>query len=525
LAHDPSRATQATPTEPSAVETPDKPPTLRTRTLSGLKWRGATQALGQVFQFGVSIVIARLLSPDDLGLMGMIVVVTGFAATIADLGLGNSIIQQQGVSDRQLQTVFWLVLGLGAVLCVLFALTVPWVAHLYHEPQLGPVTDAVATTFVIVALAVVPNALLEKGLDFRARFQIEAAAIAVSGSVAVAMALAGEGIWSLVAQLITAALARTTTAYVYSSWRPRMVFDGGSIKELLVFGRSMVGFNCVVYWAQNFDKLMVGRTLGAAALGVYRLADQLMRMPLTNVTNITTSVMFPALSSLGDDIATLRRVYLRANRMIALLTFPLMLGLGVLSEPAILTIYGEKWRGAIAVVEVLCLAGMAQSVYNTATWIFLSRKRPDILFRLGVLSAVVRIAGVLIGMNWGVLGIALAYTAGGFVGVMLPTWIAAGQLVGLRLGELLRNVAAPLGCALAMAVTLAFADHELFDGQEPWLRLVALVPLGAGFYVTLIRVLDLQAWTEVREVLLDMGGQRSPVLRWLLGADAAAKKP
>ncbi len=496
---------------------------LRDRTLSGLKWSGATQAIAQVTQFGVSIVIARLLDPAALGLMGMIVVMTGFAASVADLGLGASIIQKQDIADRQLQTVFWLVAGLGAVFCALFALAAPLVAQFYDEPQLRSVTVAVATTFVVVSLAVVPNALLEKDLDFRARFRIEASAIVVSGVVAVALAVAGAGIWSLVAQVITSALTKTGAVYICSPWRPRLAFDGASIKELLAFGRSIVGFNSVVYWAQNFDKLIVGRTLGGAALGVYRLADQLMRMPLSNVTHITTAVMFPAMSALGDETAAQKRVYLRGNRMIALVTFPMMLGLGVLAEPAILAVYGEKWRGAIAMVEILCLAGLAQSVYNTAAWIFLSRKRPDILFKLGILSAVVRVGGVLIGMRWGVIGIAIAYTVGGYVGVMFPTWIAAGRLVDLRLSELLRNVAAPFCCALAMAAGLAITDRFLLITHAAWLRLVMLVPLGVVIYTILIRVMSLQAWTEVRDMTLDMGGRRSRLVRWVVGAGPASR--
>ena len=496
---------------------------LRDRTLSGLKWSGATQAVAQVIQFGVSIVIARLLNPADFGLMAMIVVMTGFAASIADLGLGTSIVQKQDITDQQLQTVFWLVGGLGAALCAMFALAAPLVAQFYREPQLRSVTVAVASTFVVVSLAVVPNALLQRDLNFRARFQIEASAIGISGIAAMALAFAGAGVWSLVAQVIALAVTRTGITYMCSSWRPRIDFDGGSIKELVAFGRSIVGFNVVGYWAQNFDKLIVGRVLGGEALGVYRLADKLMRMPLDNVTHMTTSVMFPAMSALGDEIAALKRVYLRGNRMIALVTFPLMLGLGVLAEPAILGVYGEKWRGAIAMVEVLCLAGLAQSVYNTAAWIFLSRKRPDILFRLGIISAVVRISGVLIGMHWGLLGIAIAYTVGGYIGVMFPTWIAAGRLVDLHLGELLRNVAAPFCCALAMAVALGIADRCLLSTHAPWLRLVVLVPFGVAVYGTLIRAMNLQAWTEVRDMALDMGGRRSRLVQWVVGTNSASR--
>ena len=182
-----------------------------------------------------------------------------------------------------------------------------------------------------------------------------------------------------------------------------------------------------MYCAQYFDKLAIGHQIGSSALGIYGLSDRLMRMPLENVTTIAGSVMFPALSKLQDNVEPVRRAYLRANRMIVLLTFPMMLGLSALAEPAILVIYGDKWRSAVGIVQVLCFAGLAQSVYNTASWIFLSCGRPDILFRLGILSMLVRVAGVLIGMQWGLLGIAWAYVLGGYLFLLYPTWSSAGE--------------------------------------------------------------------------------------------------
>jgi PST family polysaccharide transporter len=141
--------------------------------------------------------------------------------------------------------------------------------------------------------------------------------------------------------------------------------------------------------------------------------------------------------------------------MIALLTFPMMLGMSVLAEPLVLLIYGEKWQSAVGIVQVLCFAGLAQSVYNTAGWIFLSRGRSDILFRFGVLSMLVRGVGVLVGMHWGLLGIAWAYVAGGFLALMLPTWAAAGRLIGVGLGEMVSNVAG-FWCAVGGRAHLAF---------------------------------------------------------------------
>ena len=282
------------------------------------------------------------------------------------------------------------------------------------KPQLRLLTIAVAFNFLIGSLNVVQNALLQKSLNFRTGFWIEGVAISISGIAALVLAQAGAGVWSLVGQSLSLTLIRTAVMWRLSSWRPGRSFDPAAVTELLRFGRHVIGFNIIIYWAQNFDKLVIGRQLGSSALGIYNIADRLMRLPLTNVTAVTGAVTFPALSTLQDEINLMKRAYLRANRLIALLTFPMMLGLIVVAEPAILLFYGEKWRDAVSILQPLCLAGMAQSIYNTAGWIFLSRGRADILFRLGVLSLLVRVAGVLIGMHWGLIGIAWAYVLGGF---------------------------------------------------------------------------------------------------------------
>ena len=192
-----------------------------------------------------------------------------------------------------------------------------------------------------------------------------------------------------------------------------------------------------------------------------------MRLPLANVTAIAGAVMFPALSELQNNIKSVKRAYLRANRMIALLTFPMMMGLSALAESAILVIYGDKWRGAIGVVQVLCFAGLAQSVYNTASWIFLSRGRPDILFRLGILSMLVRIVGVFIGLQWGLLGVAWAYMLGGYLFLLYPTWSSAERLIGVRFTELLKNVAGPFYCSACMAAVIYMSDQWLFVSTAP----------------------------------------------------------
>jgi O-antigen/teichoic acid export membrane protein len=490
---------------------------IKRRTVSGLGWNAATQTLVKVLQFATLIVLARLLSPDKFGLIAMVLVISGFASSIADVGLGASIIQKQALSERHLDAVFWLNVATGGALTLVFILAAPLIAGFYGEPQLQLLTIVLAFNFMLGSLKVVHYALLLKALDFRRLFWVQTIAISISSVVATFLALSGAGVWSLAARSLCETLLQTIVTWRLSSWRPRLTFDPAAVKELLRFGQHLVGSNIVIYCAQNFDKLAIGHQLGGAALGIYNLSDRLMRMPLTNVVAVTGAVMFPALSTLQDDLQSLKRGYLRATRMIALLTFPMMLGLSVLAQPAILVVYGAQWRSAVGIVQVLCFAGMAQSVYNTASWIFLSRGRPDILFRLGILSLVVRVTGILIGMNWGLIGVAWAYMLGGYLCLLYPTWSSAGRLIDLNFVELLKNAAGPFYCATGMAVTMWLSDRWLFVDRADGLRLIAGTLGGIAIYSFLVTCLKLQAWQDVRELILTTVGQRSRLIRSMLG--------
>lgn len=491
---------------------------LRTRTIAGLGWSGATQALGMAFQLLVSVALTRLLTPHEFGLFGMTLVFTGFASNLADLGLSAFIIQKQSPSSRLLDAAFWTNVLVGGSLSLILCIAAPLVAKIYGEPELQLVTIGVAFSLLLASVSTVQIALLQKSLNFRGRFWIESIATFVSGIVALALAIAGVGVWSLVGQLVTLAAVRAAVIWRVSPWRPRWSFDFEAVREAFEFGRHILAFNAVVYWAQNFDKLVIGRMIGSSALGVYSLADRLMRIPLANVTNVTGTVMLPVLSALQGDPEALQRVYLRANRMIALLTYPLMMGLSALAEPAISVIYGDQWLGAVSIVQLLCFAGMAQSVYNTANWIFLSRGRSDLVLRLGVYVTLVRVAGVLIGVHWGIVGAAWAYVIGGYACILYPVWSSAARLIDLRFGALVRNTAGPFACAMGMAAVVALSNQWVALGWPQWQRLAVHVLAGVIVYGTLVRCFRLQAWDECRDLILQTRGGRSRLVRWLVGS-------
>ena len=481
---------------------------LRQRTVAGLGWSGANQVVSQLLQFAFSVALARLLSPAEFGLVGMIIVFTGFAASLADLGLGASLIQRPSVSEAHLNAVFWLNVAMGGLLTTLLCATAPLIATFYGEPQLQLLTMAVAGTLLLSSLSAVQSALLSKSIEFRLRFWIDMAATAASGTVAVGLAVSGAGVWSLVAQSLTLSATRTVLLWWYTPWRPAWSFELAAAKDLRHFARHMMLFNIVIYWENNVEKMVIGRLLGSTSLGIYNLAERIMRIPSTNVTAAAGSVMFPAVSLIQHDVESVRRVYLRSNRLIATATFPMMMGLMALAEPAVLSLLGAKWHGTILPLQLLCLAGLVQSVYNTAGWIYLSHGRPDLLLRASLYAFAARVAGVFIGLPWGIVGVVCAYVAGVYAVVLYTTWSPAGRLIGLRVVEILGNVAEPFLCAAGMGLVVWGADWWLHGAQPDWVRLAVGVPLGIAAYGLLVRLFWSDGWRELGDLLREARRRR-----------------
>lgn len=474
---------------------------LHAQTLLGLKWSGAAQVARQLLQFTGSIILARLLSPREFGLMGMIVVFTGFAGLFSELGLGAALVQKQDLEDRHLNSIFWVNMAAGIVLTAISAFASAYIAVFFGEPILRSLTMAIALNFVLNSLNVVHRNLLVRAMDFRRLCFIDSAAIVLSGIAAIVGAWSGFGVWSLVAQSLVSTAVSAAMLWRLSTWRPAWSVDIEAIRELFGYSMNLLGFNALNYWSRNLDNLLIGSFIGPSPLGVYTRAYSLMLLPITEVTNVLTRVMFPALSAIQHDIEKVKRVYLQATRTIALVTFPMMVGLLVVAEPFILVVYGEQWREVVLIVRILCLAGIGQSIGTTIGWIFNSQGRTDIQLRWGLYAFFVTAIALIIGLRWGMIGMTWAYVLSGTVLCWYPSWSIAGRLINLRFGEMLRNLAQSFFCAAAMGVAVWLMGLLLPPHWSQWAYLAVQVSFGAMIYFGLIHLARVEAYLEVRRLI------------------------
>lgn len=472
----------------------------RERTLQALGWSVSGQLAAQSVRVGFGIALARLLSPQDFGLLAMILVLAQFAASIADFGLEEALVHRRDLQERHRSSVFWGTVLSGCVLSLATVAAAPWIAAFYDVAAVRALAVLLAPFFVLRAIGTVPRALVARRLGFRTIARIDGTTAAIAGSCAVALAWQGLGAASLVVQLLATAAVESLLLLRASGWRPHADLQPAAIGELLGFGGWRVATRALGHWSLNVDQLLVGRLLGAGPLGVYTRASALVRSPVLYVSRPIARAMFPSLALIQHEPGRVRSAYLRSSGGGALATFPLCLGLFACAEPLVLGVLGAQWRETVPIVRILSAAGLIQSVTTLSSSVFLSQGRPGLHLLLNVFQSVVVIGAVLIGRRWGIEGVAAGYVVASAV-CAVPTLHVAGRLVGFRARDVLRPVLPVLGAAVVMALAV-LALGALVGTRLPMLALLALqVSTGAAVYWAALRALGAEPYAEVLDVL------------------------
>ncbi len=450
----------------------------------GIRWVAATHIIRTLLSLGALVILSRLLAPADFGVVGMAYAVVNIGFLIAHLGTDQAIIQRREVSPDFLASLFWLNLGLGAVLAVVTIFVSPIIAAGYGEAAVAPVLAAFAIVFPLSALSIVPMSLLRRTLRFKTVSLWETAATGIGCIAAIGAALAGAGMWSLVIQGVTGYVV-LSGIILTRVWRPRMRYAGAEVRGAAQFGLNVTGAQIADYVSRNADDILIGRALGPANLGQYSLAHQIMMFPILAVTRVVVGVLFPSLSRVQADDARLRALMCDAAHIVALVSFPIMFGLWSVAKPFVLTVFGPQWGPAANLVLILAPIGALQSVLMLVEPVFLAKGRADLRFGWSVAQAAVFLAAFIAGLAWGVEGVALAY-AGANLLLALPGFWLACRLIGLPLYRLGATLARPLVSSLVMAA-LVWSVRILLPRDWSQVEiLLTVVPLGIAAYSILI---------------------------------------
>ncbi|WP_345164542.1 MOP flippase family protein [Nibribacter koreensis] len=474
--------------------------------LNGLKWSTITQVAVQLILFVLGIVLARLLSPLDYGLIGMVLVFTGFASIFVDMGLGSALIQKKEIEPRHINTVFFVNLGVSIFLATIMLLGANYISLFYNEVKLKPIAQVLSLNFILTSLSSVQRSLLSKSLDFKKISKVDISTSILSGVICIILAYMGFGVWSLVLNYIISSALSAIFVWIISPWKPVPQFDKLAFKELFGYSSNLLGFGILNYWVRNLDNLLVGKFIGTSALGVYSRAYTLMLLPITQITAVITKVMFPALSAIQDDVSKVRSIYIRSITIIAFVTFPMMIGLLIVADSFILSIYGDKWVNVVPILQVLCVVGLVQSITTTVGWIFNSQGKTKVQLRWALFTSTFRCISFFVGIQWGVMGVAMAYMLGTLM-LSVPSLFLAGRIIKLQLRDIFDSLLPTTLISVVMGLGVYGVKLMLINfNLSPIIVLLLLIVTGVTIYIFLSFLFKIKPLIEVNMIFTKMRG-------------------
>ncbi len=418
----------------------------------------ATQGARVLLQFASVVLLARLLSPQDFGLVAMVTAVIGVADLIRDFGLSSAAVQSATLDDDERTNLFWVNLGLGVACTAVVLVARPLIVAVYGDPRIGPIVVALAAVFTISGA----NTQFRSDLTRRMRFLAVSVSDIVAQTcgivVAVAMALLGYGLWALVAQQLVVALCALLINVANVGWLPGLPRRDVSLRRFFRFGGGLFATQLVTYFTKNVDNVALGAVFGPGPLGLYSRAYQLLMVPLNQINAPMTNVALPVLSRIQHDDEAYQRYLVRAQLVACYLTTTLFAVAAGLAVPVVAVLFGPVWAGVAPIFAVLAIGGIFRSVAQIAYWIYLSRGATGAQLRLVLWTRPIMIAMILAGLPWGPLGVAFGHTVAYFL-FWLVSLLAVGGATGVDSRALLSNarrailfVSAPCGL-LAWAAT------------------------------------------------------------------------
>lgn len=472
------------------------PPIDPGRLASSARWSMIGLLSKQLARIGFALILARLVGPANFGIIGQATIYLAFTMVFLDLGIGAALIQRESVSRQDEGTATVVNLVVAASLVALSYLAAPLLAVFFSTPELTSVVRVLSLAFLLTGLAVVPTAMMTRDLELKRLSLAEIASTGFGGAVGVASALVGAGYWALVIQ--TLAREAANTAILFGLWGPpRFHWSTASWNSMVSFGRNVLGAQMFGFVKSNSDNTLVGRYLGASALGYYALSYRVLMLPVQILGQTANRLMFPVLSRLKEHHDRAVAIFLRATQSLALVVVPVMTLVCLNAERAIPWAFGEEWAPAVAPLQVLAIAAILRAIGPVAGSLVLAAGHARFAFRWELFSTTCTVLAFVIGLRWGVVGVAWAYLA---VGVPLQVLYMAliDRLVPIGLDRYLAALAPALTSAAGLVGAWWMADHFLWPSASPLLALVILTVAAVVGYLAVMRL----AWhTLLREQL------------------------
>jgi O-antigen/teichoic acid export membrane protein len=451
----------------------------------------------QGIQFIISIILARLLLPEQFGLIAMLMIFMAIAQAFIDSGFGQALIQKQDATHIDECSIFYFNILVGFLAAGLLCLTAPWIAGFYNQPLLVPLTCALSLNMIINAFGLVQTTLLIKQIDFKTQLKVSVIATVISGTIGVTMALNGFGVWSLVAQSLGSNLFRTALLWLFNTWRPSLTFSFVSLRGMFAFGSKLLCAGMIATIFDNIYLIVIGKMFSASDLGFYSRAKGLQQLPVMNISTTVARVTFPVFSSVQDDKARLKRGVRKALLTLAMVNFPMMIGLAVVARPLVLVLLTDKWLPCVPYLQLFCMVGMLYPLHAINLNVLNAQGRSDLNLRITVLKNFLKVLLLAITWRWGIEAILWGQISLSLLCYLVNTHYTT-ILIKYSVWEQICDLSPYLGVAGIMGVGVYALEYAITGNVV--LLLAAQVAMGITLFIGLCCLFRLLAFKEVWQI-------------------------
>lgn len=473
------------------------PESLKKRTIKGVAWTSLDQVMTLGFGFVIGVVLARLLSPSDYGMLAMIAVFNAIAMAFVNSGFGNALIRKPDLTEDDNTTAFGFNIVVALVMVGVIWLIAPMVARFYDKPILSSLLRAEGFLLIISSLRIVQNSQLSRALNFKAKMIVNVASQVIAGVVAIITAFRGFGVWALVIQHYVSGITGLVLLWVISPWRPRGRWNKASFGYLWGYGSKLLASGLLDTVYTNIYPIVIGKFYSAADLGQYTRANGYANLPSQGLTGVLQQVTFPVLSQIQEDNDRLAYSYRRMLRFTVFLVFPIMMGMAALAHPLVISLVTDKWSQCVPYLQVICFASMWYPVHAINLNLLQVKGRSDLFLRLEIIKKAIITIAIFICVPFGIMGICLGSVCTSVICLAINTYYT-GKLIHVGFFRQMMDMTPTLLASLAMGAVIYFAVMP-FDNDI--VKLAIGIPLGMIVYLLIAKVFRMPELQEAIDII------------------------
>lgn len=470
---------------------------LKEKTVKGFVWSSIDRFSGQAIQFVFSILIARLLTPEDYGVIAMLGVFLAVSQTFIDSGFGTALIRKIDRTEVDFSTVFYFNIIVAIVLYLILFFLAPVIAGFYHTPLLEPVTKVISLSLIISSLSGIHNSKLSIAIDFKTKAKASILSALITGLVGLWMAYAGYGVWALVVQNLCLRVIWTFMMWIFVKWRPQLVFSWESFKELFSFGSKLLASGLLDTIYNNLYTIVIGKVFSPTVLGVYSKANSLAQFPSFNITSVVQTVSFPVLSTIQNEEERLADVYKRLLKLSAFIVFPLMVGLSAVADPFIRIILTDKWVETIPILQIICFSMMWYPINSINLNVLQVKGRSDYFLKLEVIKKVQGVLFLCLTVPMGIIPMCFGNIINTLLNLIWNTYYTK-KLINYGFLEQMKDLLPILIHSLVMGGIVVLIVNYM---MTIWLKLIVGVLCGMIYYILGAYIMKFPEMNELLSIL------------------------